>query len=178
MPGMRPEGLVKGQQGTKGKGLDCRLKGFNEMRNHGLEEITVFSGESGLTIVLPRSGLDPVKMGSKIMKTHMTEAHPKTCIPLTGATLTKPQMAEWWASGKVEYLALPSWELFVKKWDTLVGDYVAHSGHSSAHISYTSSTSIPLPTSLTGNATSPSSLVTPPKFLPIMEEEKAALTAV
>ncbi|KAF8508975.1 hypothetical protein BU17DRAFT_99347 [Hysterangium stoloniferum] len=32
--------------------------------------------------------------------------------------------------------------------------------------------------SLTGNATSPTSLVTPPKFLPITEKEKAALTAI
>ncbi|KAF8528215.1 hypothetical protein BU17DRAFT_81467 [Hysterangium stoloniferum] len=49
------------------------------------------------------------------------------------------------------------------QWDSLVADNVAHLGCSSAHIS---------------NGTSPSSLVTLPKFLPIMEEEKAALTAI
>ncbi|KAF8508974.1 hypothetical protein BU17DRAFT_99346 [Hysterangium stoloniferum] len=196
---------------------------------------------------------------------------PKTCICLTGAALTEPQMVEWWASGKVEFLALPSWEAFVKKvkdhfmpvnwkmdaleqfyscsqgkhnfhtfamdlaqclgtlpsatistaiykhhilfyshpllylcmhvlqafdidnssqtpdelialmgsqWDSLVADNAAHLGHSLAHINYTSSTGIPFLTSSTGNATSPASLVTPPKFLPIIEEEKAALTAI
>ncbi|KAF8500054.1 hypothetical protein BU17DRAFT_102608 [Hysterangium stoloniferum] len=180
-------------------------------------------------------------------------------------------MAEWWALGKVEFLALPSWESFIKKvkdhfmpvnwkmdvleqfyscsqgkhnfctfavdlaqclgtlpsvttsmavykhhilfyshpllhlcmhalqafdidnssqtpdelialmgsqWDSLAADNAAHLGHSLAHINHTSSTVIPLLTSSTGNATSPTSLITPPKFLPITEEEKAALTAI
>ncbi|KAF8508805.1 hypothetical protein BU17DRAFT_99460 [Hysterangium stoloniferum] len=187
---------------------------------------------------------------------HGKKLMPKTHIHLTGATLTEPQMVEWWALGKVEFLALPSWESFVKKvkdcfmpvnwkmdaleqfyscsqgkhnfahlqwtspnvlapfllqqylwpftntiffftltpsytfmpdelialmgsqWDNLVADNVAHSGHSLAHINYTSSTAVPLLTSLTGNATSPTSLITALKFLPITEEEKAALTAI
>ncbi|KAF8528435.1 hypothetical protein BU17DRAFT_80784 [Hysterangium stoloniferum] len=122
--------------------------------------------------------------------THDKKLVPKTHICITGAALTEPQMAEWWASGKVEFLALPSWEAFIKKtpdklialmgsqWDSLVADNVAHSGHSLAHIHYTSSTGIPLLTSSIGNATGHTSLVTPLKFLPITEEEKAALTAI
>jgi len=39
----------------------------------------------------------------------------KTRIRLTGAALQEPQMAEWWSSGRVKYLALTSWEDFVKK---------------------------------------------------------------
>ncbi|KAF8518647.1 hypothetical protein BU17DRAFT_90698 [Hysterangium stoloniferum] len=203
--------------------------------------------------------------------THDKKLVPKTHICLTGAALTEPQMVEWWALGKVEFLALPSWESFVKKvkdrfmpvnwkmdaleqfyscsqgkcdfrtfamdlaqclgtlpsatistaiykhhilfyshpllylrmhalqafdidnssqtpdelialmrsqWDSLVADNAARSGCSSAHINHTSSTGVPLLTSSTGNSTSPTSLITPPKFLPITEEEKAALTAV
>ncbi|KAF8500557.1 hypothetical protein BU17DRAFT_72088 [Hysterangium stoloniferum] len=113
--------------------------------------------------------------------THDRKLVPKTHIHLTGAALTELQMAEWWALGKVEFLALPSWESFVKKdhrGTVLLLTNVACSGCSSAHISYTSSTGVSLLTSSTGNATTPSSLITPPKFLPITEEEKAALTAV
>ncbi|KAF8526996.1 hypothetical protein BU17DRAFT_82515 [Hysterangium stoloniferum] len=47
--------------------------------------------------------------------THDKKLVPKTCIHITGAILTKPQMVEWWASGKVEFLALPSWKSFIKK---------------------------------------------------------------
>ncbi|KAF8516448.1 hypothetical protein BU17DRAFT_92794 [Hysterangium stoloniferum] len=166
--------------------------------------------------------------------THDKKLMPKTHIHLTGATLTEPQMAEWWALGKsigkwmrwnssipvlkasvifthlqwtspnvlapfllqqylqpftntiFSFTLTPSYTfmpdeliaLMGSQWDSLVADNVACSGHSSAHINHTSSTGIPLLMSLTGNATSPTSLITPLKFLPITEEEKAALTAV
>jgi hypothetical protein len=39
----------------------------------------------------------------------------KTRIRLTGSALTDPQMAEWWMSSKAQFLALGTWEEFVKK---------------------------------------------------------------
>jgi hypothetical protein len=47
--------------------------------------------------------------------THDKKLTPKTRIRLTGAALTEPHMAEWWVSGKTEFLALASWEQFVKR---------------------------------------------------------------
>ncbi|KAF8528191.1 hypothetical protein BU17DRAFT_61486 [Hysterangium stoloniferum] len=171
--------------------------------------------------------------------THGKKLIPKTHIHLTGAALIESQIVEWWASGKVEFLALPSWEAFIKKvkdhfmpvnWkmdvleqfyscsqgkcnfctfamdltqclDTLPSATISmaiykhhilfyshpllylHIGTAllltmQLDINYTSSTGIPLLMSSTGNATSPASLTTPPKFLPITEDEKAAFTAI
>lgn len=39
----------------------------------------------------------------------------KTRIRLTGSSLQEPQMAEWWDAGRTEYLALTTWDAFIKK---------------------------------------------------------------